>query len=94
MPLTRRVPKLKGFRNPNRVTFGPVNVGDLGSVDAKEVGPDELHAAGLVHKRDRFIKLLGNGELDRAVTVRVHAASATARSKVEAAGGSIEIIEA
>ena len=94
MPLTRRVPKLKGFRNPNRIVYGPVNVGDVGSLDAKEVGPEQLHAAGLVHKRDKLIKLLGNGDVDRAVTVRVHAASASARSKIEAAGGSVEIIEA
>jgi large subunit ribosomal protein L15 len=92
MPLTRRVPKLKGFRNPNRVTYGPINVGDLGSVSGDEIGPEDLHAAGLVHKRDKLIKLLGNGEVDRAVTVRVHAASASARDKVEAAGGTVEII--
>ena len=92
MPITRRVPKLKGFRNPNRVTYGPINVGDLGSLSGDSIGPEELHAAGLVHKRDKLIKLLGNGELDRAVTVRVHAASASARSKVEAAGGSVELI--
>ena len=92
MPITRRIPKLKGFRNPNRVTYGPINVGDLGSLSTDSIGPEDLHAAGLVHKRDKLIKLLGNGELDRAVTVRVHAASASARSKVEAAGGSVEII--
>lgn len=94
MPLTRRVPKLKGFRNPNRVSYGPVNVGDLDMVDAKEIGPEDLHAAGLVHKRDRLIKLLGDGEIDRALAVRVHAASASARAKIEAAGGSVVILDA
>lgn len=93
MPLTRRVPKLKGFKNPNRVTYGAVNVADLAAVDAGDIGPEELRAAGLVHKRDRLVKLLGEGDIDRAVTVRVHAASASARSKVEAAGGSVEILD-
>jgi large subunit ribosomal protein L15 len=93
MPLTRRIPKLKGFRNPNRVTYGPVNVGDLAAVGSSEIGPEELHEAGLVHKRDRHVKLLGVGEIDRAVTVRVHACSGSARSKIEAAGGSVEILD-
>src|ERR671938_988661 len=55
MPLTRRIPKLKGFKNPNRVAFGPVNVGALSGMEGSEIGPEELHRAGLVHKRDRFV---------------------------------------
>lgn len=93
MPLTRRIPKLKGFKSPNRVAFGPVNVGALSGMEGSEIGPEELHRAGLVHKRDRFVKLLGEGDIDRAVTVRVHACSEAARSKIEAAGGSIEILD-
>ncbi len=94
MPLTRRVPKLKGFRNPKRVSYGAVNVGELASVKGDDIGPEELRAAGLVHKRDRLIKLLGDGDIDRAVTVRVHAVSASARAKIEAAGGRVETLEA
>lgn len=93
MPLVRRVPKLKGFTPPNRIVYGAVNVGDLAALDASEVGPDELRAAGLVRKRYSLVKLLGSGDIDKAVTVRVHAASEQARAKIEGAGGSVEIIE-
>jgi len=93
MPLIRRVPKLKGFTPPRRKHFGAVNVGDLASLGATEVGPDELRASGLVHKRDKLIKVLGVGDISKALTVRAHAFSATAKSKIEAAGGTAETIE-
>ena len=93
MPLVRRVPKLKGFTPPNRVIYGAVNVGDVAALDAAEVGPDEMRSAGLLRKRYSLVKLLGSGDIDRAVTVRVHAASEQARSKIEGAGGSVEIIK-
>ena len=92
MPLARRVPKLKGFKRPGRVEYGAVNVGDLGAVGGNEIGPDEMRAAGLVHKRHNLIKVLGDGDLDAAITVRAHAVSAAARSKIEGAGGAIELI--
>lgn len=94
MPLTRRVPKLKGFSRPQAkvVRYGVVNLRELAALGASEVGPEELRAAGLVHKRDRLIKVLGTGELERAVTVRAHAFSASARRKIEAAGGSAELL--
>ena len=93
MPLQRRVPKLKGFTNPNRVEFSVVNVERLGQLfDAgSEVTPDALGAHGLVHK-GRPVKVLGRGELDRALTVRVHAVSGSARQKIERAGGTVEIL--
>src|SRR5688500_9707005 len=87
MPLIRRVPKLKGFKSPNRVEYGAVNVSELGELDAKEIGPDELRGAGLVHKRDKLIKILGGGEVSKALTVRAHAFSESARTKIEGAGG-------
>ncbi len=93
MPLIRRVPKLKGFTAPRRRHFGAVNLSDLAKLDAAEVGPEELRSAGLVHKRDKLIKVLGAGELDRAVTVRAHAFSDSARSKIEAAGGTAEVLD-
>lgn len=93
MPLVRRVPKLKGFTPPKRKRYGAVNLTALASLDAPEVGPDELRAAGLVHKRDKLIKVLGDGEIDKAVTVRAHAFSGTAKRKIEAAGGSVEQID-
>jgi large subunit ribosomal protein L15 len=93
MPLIRRVPKLKGFTPPRRKTYGVVNLGDLVAIQGSEIGPDDLRAAGLVHKRDVLIKVLGNGDLDRAMTVRAHAFSDSARAKIEAVGGAAEIEE-
>jgi large subunit ribosomal protein L15 len=92
MPIARRIPKLKGFTPPNRKVYGAVNVGDLASLEGSTIGPDELRASGLVHKRDKLIKILGTGEIDRAVTVTADAFSATARSKIEAAGGKAEVL--
>jgi large subunit ribosomal protein L15 len=92
MPLVRRLPKRKGFKPINRVVYGTVNVSELGRVESSEIGPAELRGAGLVRKRDRIIKVLGHGEIDRAVTVKAHAFSATARQKIEGAGGTIEIV--
>ena len=92
MPLVRRVPKLKGFTPPNKKVYGAVNVGDLDKVEANEIGPEDLHTAGLVHKRDKLIKVLGTGELTKKLTVRAHAFSAAARAKIEAAGGTAEVI--
>lgn len=92
MPITRRIPKLKGFTPPNKKVYGAVNVGDLAGLDTTTIGPDELRAAGLVHKRDKLIKVLGSGDIDRAVTVTAHAFSGSACSKIEAAGGTATII--
>ena len=94
MPLARRVPKLKGFTPPNRKVFGAVNVADLDRVEGDQIGPDELRSAGLVKKRDKLVKVLGDGELDRSLHVRAHAFSAAARAKIEAAGGSVEVLPA
>ncbi|HEX2241115.1 MAG TPA: 50S ribosomal protein L15 [Actinomycetota bacterium] len=92
MPLTRRIPKLKGFTPPVRTRYGSVNVGALAAIEGSSIGPDELRAAGLVRKHDKLVKLLGNGEVGRALTVRAHAVSESARSKIEAAGGSVELL--
>ena len=93
MPLVRRVPKLKGFRSPNRREFAAVNVGDLEALGLAEITPEDMRNAGLVHKRHDLIKLLGEGDVGAPLTVRVHAASASARSKIEAAGGAVEVVE-
>lgn len=93
MPLTRRLPKLKGFTPPSRRIYGVVNLSELAEVEGTEIGPDELRAAGLLKKRDRLVKVLGAGEISRAVTVKAHAFSASARQKIEAAGGTSELIE-
>jgi large subunit ribosomal protein L15 len=93
MPLIRRVPKLKGFRPPRRTVYGSVNLSQLGQFDASEIGPDELRAAGLIRKRHNLVKVLGSGEVERALTVRAHAFSATAKEKIEAAGGKVELLD-
>ena len=92
MPLARRVPKLKGFRPHAKVVYATVNVGDLNELEGSTFGVEELRASGLVHKRHKVIKVLGGGEISRAVTVRAHAVSDSARSKIEAAGGSVEVV--
>ncbi len=93
MPLVRRVPK-RGFRNPFRQEYAEVNVARLGVFEAgTEVTPELLAERGILKRSEtRRVKLLGSGELAVALRVQVHAASAGARAKVEAAGGSLEIL--
>jgi large subunit ribosomal protein L15 len=92
MPLQRRVPK-RGFRNPFRVEHQIVNVAALESLEESELTLDVLAAHRLVDLGDRRpVKLLGNGEITRKVTVEAHATSASARAKIEAAGGTVELI--
>jgi len=92
MPLYRRVPK-RGFHNPNRVENQIVNLRDLALVDGASIGPEELEARGLVDGGRGPIKILGQGDVDRALTIRAHAFSASAREKIEAAGGTAEVLE-
>ena len=94
MPLQRRVPKLKGFTNVGRVEWAVVNVDRLGQAfDAgASVSPQDLIERGIVRK-GMPVKVLGRGEIDRALTVRAHAVSEAARGKIEAAGGTVELIE-
>ena len=89
MPLYRRLPK-RGFTNPFRVETQVVNLTDLKKVSAGDVSPETLYSAGLIGKPDSKVKLLGTGEADRSYTVRGVALSASARAKIEAAGGKIE----
>lgn len=89
MPLYRRLPK-RGFTNPFRVEAQVVNVGVLAQLEGTEVSPESLAAAGLVARTAEVVKLLGTGDVDRAYTVRGMAISASARGKIEAAGGKVE----
>jgi large subunit ribosomal protein L15 len=89
MPMYRRLPK-RGFTNPFRVANQPVNLSQLKKVGTAEVSPETLYSAGLIGKLDAPVKLLGTGDADRAYTVRGVALSASARAKIEAAGGKIE----
>ena len=89
MPMYRRLPK-RGFTNPFRVENQVVNLEDLKKVGATDVSPETLYSAGLIGKPDAPVKLLGTGDADRSYTVRGVAISASARTKIEAAGGKIE----
>ena len=89
MPMYRRLPK-RGFTNPFKVTSQVVNLKQLDRVSGAEVSPATLHAAGLVSEPDRPVKLLATGDIARAITVRGLAVSASARTKIEAAGGTVE----
>lgn len=94
MKLLRRIPK-RGFKNPVRTEYVPVNVGDLAVfADGSVVAAAELRAAGIVKGTLAGIKVLGQGELSRKLTVRAQAFSASAKSKIEAAGGACEIVVA
>ncbi|MEO6056465.1 MAG: 50S ribosomal protein L15 [Gemmatimonadales bacterium] len=89
MPMYRRLPK-RGFTNPFRVENQAVNLSQLKQVAATDVSPETLYSAGLIAKPDVPVKLLGTGDADRAYTVRGVSLSASARTKIEAAGGKIE----
>jgi large subunit ribosomal protein L15 len=91
LPLTQRVPKLKGFKNPFRVEYTIVNLAALERLGASEVDPDVLRQAGLVHKRG-LVKVLGVGQLTKRVNVSAHAFSASAATAIEAAGGSTHVL--
>jgi len=88
MPLHMRLPKLRGFKNRNRVEYQVVNLAKLEALfpAGGAVGVDELVAAGAVRK-DRPVKILGNGDLSVALQVTAHKFSDTAKSKITAAGG-------
>ena len=93
MPIQRRLPK-GGFTNINRVEYQVVNVSSLSVFEAgSEVTPAVLKERRLARKATIPVKLLGRGEVDRAVRVSVHAVSESARRKVEAAGGTVELVK-
>ena len=89
MPFHQRIPKLKGFKNPFRVEYQAVNLDAIEASGLDEISPETLHAHGLVGKKS-LVKVLGRGEVTRAVTVRAHAFSASAEAAITAAGGSVE----
>jgi large subunit ribosomal protein L15 len=91
MPLSRRVPKLKGFRNPFRVEYAVVNLDTLEQFDGDVVSPDTLRAKGLVHKHG-LVKVLGRGELTRKLQVSAHGFSKSAEDAITAAGGTVEVL--
>lgn len=94
LPLVRRLPHKRGFVNIFRVDYAEVNVDRLAAVfeAGAEVTPEAMAAAGLFKPADKPVKILGRGELDKPLTVTAHRFSASARAKIEAAGGTVREI--
>ncbi len=92
LPLMQRIPKLRGFKNPFRVEYTPVNLDVLDALGTDEVNPEVLVAAGALRKGD-MVKVLGRGELHRPLRVSAHAFSASAEAAITAAGGSVERVQ-
>ena len=88
LPLAQRIPKLKGFKNPFRVEYNVVNLDTLQNFEGSEITPETLRAKGLVHKHG-YVKVLGRGELGRAVQVSAHAFSKAAEQAITQAGGQV-----
>ena len=92
MPLIRRIPK-RGFNNANfHINFAPVNLGELNDLEADVIDESVLRKAGIINGRWDGIKILATGELTKKVVIKAHAVSAAAKVKIEAAGGSVEVI--
>ena len=89
LPMSMRVPKLRGFNNPFRVEYQVINLDTIAESGLDEITPDTLRAKGLVSK-GALVKVLGRGELDRKVTVKVHAVSKSAEAAITGAGGTVE----
>lgn len=92
LPLFQRLPKLRGFNNPFRVEYQPINLDTISECGLDEVTPETLLGIGLVGKGS-LVKVLGRGEISRAVTVKAHAFSASAEAAIIAAGGSVERLD-
>jgi large subunit ribosomal protein L15 len=96
LPLVRKLPFVRGysFFNPYKVDFVPVNVDDLNErfEAGAEVTPEAMHAAGLVGDDEALVAVLGRGELSLPLHVKAHRVSGSAKEKIEAAGGSVELL--
>jgi large subunit ribosomal protein L15 len=91
-PLAMRLPKLKGFTNPNKEQFAIVNLASLEVFEAgSEVTPESLRQRGMIRHKGQ-VKVLAEGDLSKALTVKAHAFSASAKDKIEKAGGIVEVI--
>ncbi len=94
LPLVRRLPNIRGFTNIWRTEYTPINVDQLEEIFAagSTISPGTLAMVGLIKRPDELVKVLGRGDLKTRLTVRAHAFSKSARQKIEAAGGTAEII--
>jgi large subunit ribosomal protein L15 len=91
LPLMQRIPKLRGFKNPFRVSYTPVNIGALDNTERDAIDPAGMVELGLAGKGE-LIKVLGGGTLSRAIRVQAHAFSKSAEAAITGAGGSVTVV--
>lgn len=95
LPLVRRLPFRRGFTNIHRIHYKPVNLDrlqeKLGDTD-QEITPELLVQAGIIKKSDKAVAILGNGEVTSALNIKAHRFSKTAKEKIEAVGGTVEVL--
>ena len=91
MPGYRQMPKLKGFKNFNALNYAEINVGELEKTGLKEVDLEALKAKKLAHPATHELRVLGNGDLSKAITVKARYFTETAKEKIEKAGGKVEL---
>jgi len=92
MPAYRRLPKLKGFQIINKINYAAVNVGRLEAFGLKEISLETLKEAKRIHPSSEGLRILGNGEIKKALTVKANYVTPSAKEKIEAAGGKIELV--
>ena len=96
LPLVRRLPFRRGFTNIHRIEYKPVNIERLqekfGESDQQEITPEALIEAGIIKRSDKAVAILGQGEITAPLTVKAHRFSESAKSKIEAAGGTVEVL--
>ena len=92
MPAYRRLPKLKGFQIINKLNYAEINVGRIAQLGLKEVSLEVLKEAKRVHPSSDGLRVLGNGEIKKAVTVKASYVTPSAKEKIEAAGGKVELV--
>ncbi|TAK12191.1 MAG: 50S ribosomal protein L15 [Anaerolineae bacterium] len=93
LPFFRRLPFKRGFNPPNQVAYNEVNLDQLETLQGGDVTPETLNAARLLRKPAAPVVILGRGEIKKSLKVRVHRVTEGARKKIEAAGGSVELIQ-
>ncbi len=92
MPGYRQMPKLKGFKNFNAICYASVNVSDLEKIKDKEISLESLQKAGKVSAKAEALRVLGNGEIKKAVTVNARYFTESAKEKIEKAGGKAQLV--
>ena len=92
MPAYRRLPKLKGFQIINKINYAAVNVGRLEGFGLKEISLETLKEAKRIHPSSEGLRILGNGEIKKALKIKANYVTPSAKEKIEAAGGKVELV--